>query len=101
MPSIIKKGTNPSAFYLRTGYTVLLVPDVVCTLSDQIYDDLMREYGSFIRERRITDANKDGCFIIHDSREYVKDMSNEVADEIQDNSAPIKVDEIKKKRKKK
>lgn len=99
MPSIIKKGTNPSAFRLRSGHTIVLQPDIVCTLSDSEYDNLMAEYGTFILERRLTDQNPNGCFIIHDSREYVETMSKEVADEVQDNSAPIKVTTRKSKKK--
>lgn len=98
MPTIIKKGTNPSAFRLKTGYTVVLQPDIMCTLSDQLFDALMTEYGAFINERRITDKNPSGCFIIHDSREYAADMSTEVADEITDGSAPIKVTKKTKKK---
>lgn len=100
MPSIIKKGTNPSAFKLRSGYTVLLEPDVVRVLSDELYDALMAEYGSFINERRITDTHLTGCFIIHDSREYVEKQNDEMKDEIVDDaSAPIKVPAKKKKKK--
>jgi hypothetical protein len=97
MPSIIKKGTNASAFRMRSGKTHVFQPDIVTTLSNEEYDELMAEYGAFIRERRITDAHPAGCFIIHDSREYVEDQSKEIADEIQDNSAPIKVTRKKKK----
>lgn len=97
MPSIIKKGTNASAFRMRSGKTHVFQPDIVTTLSNEEYDELMAEYGAFIRERRITDAHPAGCFIIHDSREYVEDQSKEIADEIQDNSAPVKVTRKKKK----
>lgn len=97
MPSIIKKGTNPSAFRMRNGKTHVLHPDIVTTLTDDEYDELMAEYGAFIRERRITDAHPTGCFIIHDSREYVESQSKEIADEVQDNSAPVKVTRKKKK----
>lgn len=101
MPSIIKKGTNPSAFKLRSGYTVLLEPDVVRVLSDELYDALMAEYGSFIKERRITDAHPAGCFLIHDSREYVESQNAEIKDEIvADTSAPIKVAPAKRRKKK-
>lgn len=97
MPSFIKKGTNASAFRMRSGKTHVFQPDIVTTLSNEEYDELMAEYGAFIRERRITDAHPAGCFIIHDSREYVENQSKEIADEIQDNSAPIKVTRKKKK----
>lgn len=97
MPSIIKKGTNASAFRMRSGKTHVFNPDIVTVLSDDDYDELMAEYGSFILERRITDAHPTGCFIIHDDREYVEAQSKEIADEIQDNSAPVKVTRKKKK----
>lgn len=97
MPSIIKKGTNASAFRMRSGVTHVLRPDIVTTFTDSEYDELMAEYGSFILERRITDAHPTGCFIIHDSREDAEAQNREVADEIQDNSAPVKVTRKKKK----
>ena len=98
MPSIIKKGTNASAFRMRSGKTHVFNPDIVTVLSDSDYDELMAEYGSFILERRITDAHPTGCFIIHDDREYVEAQSKEIADEIQDNSAPVKVTRKSKKK---
>lgn len=83
---------------MRNGYTLVLQPDILVTLPDKIFDELMAEYGSFIKERRITDANRSGCFIIHDSREYAADMNKEVADEITDGSAPIKITKKSKKK---
>lgn len=103
MPTIIKKGTNPSAFRLRSGKTIVLRVgpgggEMMNVLTDRDYDELMAEYGNFIKERRITDANKSGTFIIHDKREYAEDMAKEVGDEIQDGSAKIKVSTKKKKK---
>lgn len=98
MPSIIKKGTNASAFRMRSGVTHVLRPDIVTVFTDAEYDELMAEYGSFILERRITDAHPTGCFIIHDDREYAEAQSREIADEIQDNSAPVKVTRKSKKK---
>ncbi len=103
MPTIIKKGTNPSAFRLRSGKTIILKVgpgggEMMNVLTDREYDELMAEYGNFIRERRITDKNPRGTFIIHDSREYAEDMAREIGDEIQDNSAQIKVSTRKKKK---
>ncbi len=102
MPSIIKKGTNPSAFTLRNGKTIILAPDVVSVLSEKEFDDLIAEYGSFIKERRVTDANPAGCFLIHDSREYVEKQNAEIKNEITDASAPIEVKApaVKKRKKK-
>lgn len=103
MPTIVKKGTNPSAFRLRSGKTIILKVgpgggEMMNVLTDREYDELMAEYGNFIRERRITDKNPRGTFIIHDSREYAEDMAREIGDEIQDNSAQIKVSTRKKKK---
>lgn len=105
MPTIIKKGTNPSAFRLKNGKTILIQVgfgggDYFNIISDADYDALMREYGVFIKERIISDSNPRGCFIIHDNREYAQDMGKEIGTEIKDNSAPIEVP-AKKKRKKK
>ena len=107
MPVIIKKGTNPSAFRLKTGKTILIQVgfgggDFINTISEADFDELMREYGVFIKERIISDSNPRGCFIIHDNREYAKDMGKEIGTEIKDNSAPIEVPaKTKKSRKKK
>lgn len=103
MPTIIKKGTNPSAFRLRNGRTIILRVgpgggEMMNVLTDREYDELMAEYGKFILERRITDKNPNGTFIIHDSREYAEDMAKEIGDEIQDGSARIKVTQKKKKK---
>lgn len=103
MPTIIKKGTNPSAFRLKNGRTIILQVgpgggEMINTLTEAEYDALMAEYGTFIMERRITDANPLGVFIIHDSREYAKDMAREIGDEIKDGSAPIKVTKRQKKK---
>ncbi|MBR2771618.1 MAG: hypothetical protein IKD78_06350 [Bacteroidales bacterium] len=81
--------------------TILLQPDVMCTLTDEIYDALMGEYGRFIKERVITDKNPAGCFILHDKREYAAGQSAEIADEITDPSAPIKVPQTPKRKRKK
>ena len=105
MPVIIKKGTNPSAFRLKNGKTILIQVgfgggDYINIVSDADYDALMHEYGAFIKERIISDSNPRGCFIINDNREYAQDMGKEIGTEIKDNSAPIELP-AKKKRKKK
>lgn len=97
MVTIVKKGTNPSAFSLKSGKTVLLEIGLLNHIDDETYGELMAEYGNFINERRITDKNPMGCFLISDSASYVADQNKEIGDEIKDNSAPI---EIKKTRKK-
>lgn len=103
MPTIIKKGTNPSAFRLRSGKMIIIKVgpgggEMMNVLTDREYDELMAEYGNFIKERRISDKNPAGTFIIHDSREYAEDMAKEIGDEIQDGSAPIKVTTKKRKK---
>ena len=104
MPIIIKKGTNPSAFKLRNGKTIILQTgfgggEHLNVISDADYDLLMAEYGVFIRERIISDKNPDGCFIVHDSRTYASAMDKEIGDEITDNSAPLKMTKKPKKKK--
>lgn len=101
MPTIIKKGTNNSAFRLRNGHTIVLQAglgggDHLNILTDAEYDALMAEYGTFILPRILSDKNPNGCFIIHDKREYAKDLGAEVG-EIRDNSAPIEIDKVEKK----
>ena len=94
MVTIVKKGTNSSVFVLRSGKTVRLAPAPVLNhIDDSLYDELMAEYGNFINERRVTDKNPMGCFLISDNASYVADQNKEIGDEIKDNSAPIEVTE--------
>jgi hypothetical protein len=104
MPTIIKKGTNPSAFRLASGKNVVLRVgagggDFLNILSDSDYEMLMKEYGNFITPRIISDKNPRGCFIISETIAKAQDMGKEIGSEIKDNSAPIEV-ETKKKSKK-
>lgn len=99
MATIIKKGTNPSAFRLSNGKVITLQVGIaggnyLNIIKDEDFDLLMKEYGSFINPRIISDKNPWGCFIISDSRSYAEDMNKEVG-EIKDASAPI---ELPKKR---
>lgn len=99
MATIVKKGTNPSAFKLKNGKTILLqVGGILNVIPDEDFDALMKEYGSFITPRIISDKNPMGCFIVSDKREDAKDMSNEIGDEIKDNSAPVEIKKSKKKK---
>ena len=99
MATIVKKGTNPSAFKLKSGKTVVLeVGGMLNIIPDDVYDELMKEYGSFITPRIVSDKNPCGCFIISEKREVAKDMSNEIGDEIKDNSAPVEIKKSKKRK---
>ena len=90
MSSIIKKGTNASAFRLKDGKLITLEPDVLVVLKEDIFEELMREYGSFITPRIITEANPNGCFIVNRKSDFALDMNKEVG-KIKDNSAQIEV----------
>lgn len=101
MPTIVKKGTNPSAFRLSNGKVITLQVGAgggqfLNVIQDCDFELLMKEYSSFILPRVITDKNPHGCFIIHDSSSYVRDMSQEVG-EIKDGSAQIDISKVKKK----
>lgn len=98
MPTIIKKGTNPSAFRLKNGKTILISVekgggDVLNFISEDDFKALMREYGSFIAPRIISDKNPHGCFIISAESAFAKDMGSEIGDEIKDNSAPVEIED--------
>lgn len=97
MPTIIKKGTNSSAFRLRSGKVVNIKVergggDFLNFVTEEDFKALMNEYGSFIAPRIISESNPKGCFIISATEEYAKDMANEIADEIQDNSALVEIE---------
>lgn len=99
MPTIIKKGTCPSAFNLRSGKRVLLQVgagggDFLNIISDKDYEDLIREYGSFILPRVRSEKNPDGCFIIHDKKDYATDFGKEVG-KVRDGSSKIEIKEEK------
>lgn len=99
MATIVKKGTNPSLFKLKSGKKVLLeVGGILNVIPDDVYDELMSEYGSFILPRVVSDKNPCGCFIISEKKEVAKDMSNEIGDEIKDNSAPVEIKKTKKRK---
>lgn len=102
MVSIVKKGTNPSCFNLKSGKKIIFEPDILNVLSDDDFEELMNEYGSFIKERIISDKNPRGCFIVNAKAESAKAEQKEIGDEIKDRSAPIEVKEpeIKKTSKK-
>lgn len=94
MPTIVKKGTNPSSFVLKSGKVVTLNPSPMLNiLDDATYEELMSEYGCFINERRISDKHPNGTYLIHDSAEYVKAQDKEIGKEIKDKSAPIEVEQ--------
>lgn len=94
MTTIVKKGTNAQVFRLKSGKVVLLeVSPVLNHLEDKDFDELMSEFGAFIKERVISDKNPHGCFIIQDNREDAKAQDTEVGDEIKDASAPVEVEE--------
>jgi hypothetical protein len=95
MVAIIKKGTNPSSFRLKTGRVITLQPDILTVVTDDNFEELMREYGSFIEPRIISDKNPSGCFIISQrgygtDNTYASDMNKEVG-KIKDASSRIEV----------
>ncbi len=97
MPTIIKKGTNSSAFQLRSGKKIVIKVgdgggDFLNILTDAEYAELMKEYGNFIEPRIISDKNPNGCFIISNSSAHAQGFAAEVGDEIKDNSAQIEID---------
>lgn len=98
MPTIIKKGTNPSAFRLKSGKTIIINVergggDILNFVSEGDFKALMYEYGSFIAPRIISDKNPDGCFIVSADRAMAHDMAAEIGEEIKDNSAPIQLEQ--------
>ena len=90
MPSIIKKGTNASSFTLENGKNIILHPDLITVLSNSDFDLLMKEYGSFIRDRTLSDKNIFGCFIINDTRGKSLSQNKEIGT-LSDNSSPVEV----------
>lgn len=92
MMTIVKMGTNPSAFDLSNGVTVKLnVFPEVNHIENAVYERLMKEYGHFIKERTYSDKNPTGCFVIHEKRDYAADAAKENGGENKDGSAPIEV----------
>lgn len=96
MAAIIKKGTNASCFRLSTGKVLTFEPDILRVLNDDEFEQLMKEYGSFIKPRIITESKPNGCFIVSDKNSYSADMNKEVG-EIEDNSSRVKVKKGRKK----
>lgn len=96
MATIVKKGTNASCFRLSTGKVLTFEPDILRVLNDDEFEQLMKEYGSFIRPRIITESKPNGCFIVSDKNSYGSDMNKEVG-EVEDNSSRVKVKKGRKK----
>ena len=100
LATIIKKGTNPSAFQLSKRVLVL-EPDVITVVSEEEMAELKHKWWGFIGPRVITEKNPLGCFIIRErSLGYVDGMNKEVG-KVEDGSTPLDGEKIKKKRKKK
>lgn len=90
MMTIVKMGTNPSAFDLSNGVTVKLnVFPEVNHIENAVFERLMKEYGHFIKERTYSDKNPTGCFVIHEKRDYAAEAAKENGGENKDGSAPI------------
>ena len=96
MATIIKKGTNASCFRLSTGKVLTFEPDILRVLNDDEFEQLMKEYGSFIRPRIITESKPSGCFIVSTKNSYGADMNKEVG-KVEDNSSRVKVKKGRKK----
>lgn len=94
MPSIIKKGTNACSFRLKDKRVITLEPDVLVVLADDVFEQLMKEYGSFINPRTITESNPSGCFLVHRKSDYALGLNREVG-QVKDNSSRIEVQEVK------
>ncbi len=90
MAAIIKKGTNASCFRLSTGKVLTFEPDILRVLNDDEFKQLMKEYGSFIKPRIITESKPNGCFIVSENKLYSADMNKEVG-KVEDKSSQIKV----------
>lgn len=99
MSSIVKKGTNASCFRLSTGKVVMLEPDILVVLKEEEFELLMKEYGSFIKPRIITESKPSGCFIVCDKADKTKDMNKEVG-KVKDKSSQIEVKSKGRKKKK-
>lgn len=95
MTSIIKKGTNASAFKLSSR-TIVCDPNIITVITDDEYAELMNKYGNFIKERVLSDKNPGGCFILNNNKDkkYAEDMNKEVG-EVKDNSSRINLDKKK------
>lgn len=90
MASIIKKGTCASCFRLSDGKLITLRPDEIVIIKDSDFEELMKEYGSFITPRILTDKNPSGCFIVSTKVINAQAQNKEVG-EVKDGSAPIEV----------
>ena len=67
---IVKRGTNASCFALKKGVTITLQPDpILNVIPDALFDQLMAQYGSFIKPRIQSDKNPNGCFIVQTKKE--------------------------------
>ena len=98
MSTIIKKGTNPSAFRLHDKVLVL-EPNVITVITEKEMDELKHKWWGFIEPRIITEKNPYGCFIISDKSINYADGFNREIGKVEDGSMPIQTGKIKQKKK--
>ena len=99
MPTIIKKGTNPSAFRLSKR-TVVCRPNIMTFISDEEFRELKAKWWGFIEPRIWSEKNPFGSFVISEkSLNYTEGLNKEIG-EVEDNSMKIDLTKSKKKRKK-
>lgn len=93
---IVKRGTNASCFALKKGVTITLHPEpVLNVIPDALFEQLMAQYGSFIKPRIQSDKNPNGCFIVQTKKENASAQKKE-AGVLKDGSAQLDGETLKK-----
>lgn len=86
MVAIVLKSTCDIAFPIKGKEIVIKSGGVINSVTDEEYAEIMKSYGSFIENRRLSEKNPSGYFIIQGDKKRAKDMNKEVG-KIKDKSA--------------
>lgn len=86
MVAIVLKSTCDIAFPIKGKEIVIKAGGVINSVTDEEYAEIMKNYGSFIENRRLSEKKPNGYFIIQGDKKRAKDMNKEVG-KIKDKSA--------------
>lgn len=76
---IVNKQVNGISFRLKNARIVTLSPerDGMNFIPDVVFEELMAEYGHYIRSRIFSDKNPKGCFLMHEKEEDARAQEEE------------------------
>lgn len=86
MVAIVLKSTCDISFPIPNKEIIIRAGGIINSVTEEEFAEIMKKYGTFIENRRLSEKNPSGYFIIQGDKKRAKDMSKEVG-EIKDKSA--------------